>query len=63
MERGKPGAQSQLQAMKRRAGNQIGITVLYPGESGATTDKLPDGGTGTSLQQHENNTHDNQGFW
>ena len=45
MERGKSGAQSQLQAMKRGAGNQIGITVLYPGESGATTDKLPVMGT------------------
>ncbi len=42
MERGKPGAQSQLQAMKRRTGkSKIGITVHYPGESGATTNEVP----------------------
>ena len=41
MERGKPGTQSQLQAMKRWAGKPIGITALYPGDSGATTDEVP----------------------
>lgn len=42
MERGKPGAQSQLQTMKRGTGKPNWYkSVLYPGESGVTTDEVP----------------------